>query len=81
MDDELYGVIQALVKDGCSQDEVLHFLFSKKIFIADAIVLVRRLYGIKLDEAKKMVSASRYWRVEHENNKGLHDALEGMFMK
>lgn len=78
MDNELYDATKTLVEDGRSQDEVLLFLYSKKLFITDAIVAIRRLYGIRLDEAKRVVAASRYWQREHENNKGLHDALEEM---
>jgi hypothetical protein len=76
MKNDLSIKIQILKDEGKSQNEILYFLFSKKISITEAIVFVRKLYGIKLEEAKKLVAASQYWENMHTSNQNLHDALE-----
>jgi len=76
MANNLYCEIQSLVDEGKSQDEILYFLFSKKIPITEAMAAIRTLYGISLGEAKRLVATSRHWEGMHRDNQDLHNNLE-----
>lgn len=81
MTDNLYKELQPLVREGKSPDEILRVLYLKRISITDAIVAVRALYGIKLNEAKKIVASSDYWIDQHKRNQEVHEAFEELFDK
>ncbi|WP_233296436.1 hypothetical protein [Massilia antarctica] len=68
--------LKVLIDEGESQEDILDFLFSKGLAITDAIVVVRSLYCISLNEAKNVVATSRCWGGVHRENKNLHDASQ-----
>lgn len=76
MNSHLHNELISLSNKGKTQEEILHFLYSNGTFITDAIVAIRSLYGIKLDEAKRIVGASHYWENTSKDNQNLHDSLE-----
>jgi ribosomal protein L7/L12 len=76
MKSNLNDELQTLREEGKSQDEILYFLSLEGLSIIDAIVATRTLYGIKLEEAKKLVASSRHWEKAHMNSQVLHDTLE-----
>jgi hypothetical protein len=76
MDKDLIDELQALNDKGKSQDEILYFLFLKGLSITDAIIATRKLYGINLEEAKRLVVVNSCWANTHNQNQYLHDALE-----
>jgi hypothetical protein len=68
MKSNLNDELQTLREEGKSQDEILYFLSLKGLSITDAIVATRNLYGIKLEEAKKLVASNRHWEKAHANS-------------
>ena len=72
--------LKALVRQGKSQEEVLHFLYLHGVMITTAIVMVRALFGISLAEAKCIVTSSVYWSDVLNENEKLHDAC-GLVVK
>lgn len=81
MNDDLNDELRALRDEGKSKDEILDFLFKKGLSITDAIVAIRALYGIRLQEAKEMVSQNIHWQDIHKNHQPLHDAAEAILEK
>lgn len=77
-EENLNRQLQAMKGNGKSQDDIVCFLFAQKISITEAIIAIRTLYGIKLEEAKKIVSSNRYWSKIHEANQNLHDKLDAL---
>lgn len=77
MDMRLQEHIRDLLIMKKNQNEVLEFMYRKRVKITDAIVAIRAAYGVSLGEAKRIVVTSNFWSDVHHANKLLHDELEG----
>ncbi len=81
MDMRLQEQIRDLLIMKKNQNEVLEFMYSKRVKITDAIIAIRAAYGVSLGEAKGIVAKSNFWIDVHHANKLLHDELESLSKK
>ena len=76
MDDVLKHTLEALKAGGKTHGDILGFLYSSGLSIAEAMVAIRSLYAIKLADAKKLVANSEHYASAHDQHRPLHDALD-----
>jgi ribosomal protein L7/L12 len=77
---EVVSECQSRAAGGASQEAVIRYLHDKGFSILDCMKIVKKVYGIGLNEAKTRVTAHPSWRLETERmnefNRGLTEALE-----
>lgn len=74
--DEIAEECRSVAAERGSQCAVLDRLAELDVEPVDAIKTVRRVYGMSLAEAKRLVTDHPKWRPAAENAQSLHDELE-----
>jgi len=73
--DELVANARTQISVGLTQGEVVNFLRRAGLNKIDSIVALHELYGMDLDDAKRLVHESAAWRDRKAADEKLHDEL------
>lgn len=66
---------------GASTEEVIQYIHDKEFSILDCMKIVKRVYGITLDDAKMLVTSHPAWAMETGHIRSLGEALADGFEK
>jgi ribosomal protein L7/L12 len=81
-EEEIQTVIQRYrlkVESGATPDTIIRELHDEGFWIIESIKLIRGIYSINLEEAKRLVANHPVWDEVVEASESLHDALEEVF--